>query len=82
MMMLNCTGLIRVNVQIQLLMLQVVSTIIYMFVCICCLRSRAQQLAEEENLSKGTFFERCMHDPSIRDRLPILTRSLDLNRKV
>lgn len=43
---------------------------------------RAEQLTQEENLSKETFFERCMHDPSIRDRLPILTRSLDLNRKV
>jgi len=32
-------------------------------------------------LSKEAFFGRCMHNPSIRDRLPILTRSLSMNRK-
>jgi len=44
--------------------------------------SRSQQLTEEEMLSKEAFFGRCMHNPSIRDRLPILTRSLSMNRKV
>jgi len=43
---------------------------------------RSQQLTEEEMLSKEAFFGRCMHNPSIRDRLPILTRSLSMNRKV
>ena len=44
--------------------------------------SRSQQLANEEAISREAFFERCMHNPSMRDRLPILTRSLDMNRKV
>ena len=44
--------------------------------------SRAQRLAEEAALSKETFFERCAHNPHLRDRLPILTRNLDMTRKV
>ena len=54
----------------------------FMYRLLFCLCSKAQLLAEEETISKETFYDRCMLDPSIRDRLPILTRSLDLNRKV
>ena len=44
--------------------------------------SRAQHLAEEEALSKEAFFDRCAHNPHLRDRLPILTRNLNMQRKV
>ena len=37
---------------------------------------------EEESLSKESFFARCLHNPAIRDRYPILTRHLERNRKV
>ena len=47
-----------------------------------CSFSRAQRLAEEAALSKETFFERCAHNPHLRDRLPILTRNLDMTKKV
>lgn len=48
----------------------------------CSPSSRSQQLSEEEMFSKEAFYGRCIHNPSIRDRLPILTRSLSMTRKV
>lgn len=44
--------------------------------------SVVEQLKKEEKLSMDGFYQRCMHNPSIKDRLPILKRTLSLNRKV
>lgn len=37
---------------------------------------------KEERLSKEAFYQSCMQNPTIKDRLPILNRILDLNKKV
>lgn len=44
--------------------------------------SQLDHLAEEETMAKDIFMERCMHNPSLRDRLPILTHSLAHKKKV
>ena len=40
------------------------------------------QLEEEESSTKETFLERCIHNPSLRDRYPILTRNFETKKKV
>ena len=52
-----------------------------MHVRVYVLYSQLQQLAEEEAMSKDVFLERCMHNPMLRDRMPLLTHSL-AHRKV
>ena len=71
----TCTCIV-LNFTVMVLMLY---NYYYFFVDIF---SRAQRLVDEEALSKEAFFDRCTHNPHLRDRLPILTRNLDMQRKV
>ena len=41
-----------------------------------------RQLMEEESSSKDTFMERCLHNPSVRDRFPILSHTYQNRKKV
>ena len=41
-----------------------------------------QQVIDEETSSKDAFLERCLHNPSIRDRFPILSHSYENRKKV
>ena len=56
--------------------------LIYKYYAYNLFLSLSEQLMKEEKISKETFYQRYIHNPTIRDRLPILTRTLDLNRKV
>jgi len=58
------------------------STISVVRLSICVCHRLLSQYSMEEQLTKDAFYQSCVHNPTIRDRLPILTRTLEHNRKV